>query len=105
MRAVCGRERENTFEWDHMSGLMQYSPSDLVVSLVLRWRMWQSQFSVLGKVFPIILPDSLTEVSLNVTLAELAEHMLGLSLQRVQEVSQYGDWQGRRWAKSQPPLG
>lgn len=50
--------------------------------------MWQSHLSILGKVFPIILPDSLTDISLNITLKELAEQMLLSSLQRVQEVSQ-----------------
>ena len=48
--------------------------------------MWQGQLSVLGKVFPILLPDHLTDVSLNVPLTELAEHMLVCSLQRVREV-------------------
>ena len=51
--------------------------------------MWQTQLGVMGKVFPIILPDNLTDVSLNVTLPELAGHMLGCSLQRVREVSQF----------------
>ncbi len=48
--------------------------------------MWHSQLSVVGKVFPIILPDHLTDVSLSIPLTELAEHMLVCSLQRVQEV-------------------
>ena len=48
--------------------------------------MWQSHLSIIGKVFPIILPDSLTDVSRRVTLHDLAEQMLMCSLQRVQEV-------------------
>ena len=51
--------------------------------------MWQSQLSVVGKVFPIILPDGLTDVSLNIPLTELAENMLVCSMQRVQEVRPY----------------
>lgn len=51
--------------------------------------MWQSQLSVMGKVFPIILPEGLTDTSLNVTLPELAEQMLLCSLERVQEVCQF----------------
>ena len=48
--------------------------------------MWQNQLSIIGKVFPIILPDSLTDVSCEVTLHDLAEQMLVASVQRVQEV-------------------
>ena len=51
--------------------------------------MWQSQLSVMGKVFPIILPEGLIDTSLNVMLPELAEQMLLCSLQRVQEVCQF----------------
>ena len=51
-----------------------------------RWRVWQSQLSSLGKVYPIILPDSLTDPTQGVSLTELAEQMVITSLGRVREV-------------------
>ena len=51
-----------------------------------RWRVWQSQLSSLGKVYPIILPDSLTDPTQGISLTELAEQMVITSLGRVREV-------------------
>ena len=64
----------------------EWEAKAIISYYIYRWRMWQSQLSVVGKVFPIILPDTLTDVSLNIPLTEMAEHMLVCSLQRIQEV-------------------
>ena len=51
-----------------------------------RWRLWHSQLSSLGKVYPIALPDHLTNPCQVLSLQVLVEEMMLLSLARVQEV-------------------
>ena len=52
-----------------------------------RWRLWQSQLSSFGKVFPIIVPEGVLDPAHATPISELAQHMLGSSLARVQEVN------------------
>ena len=53
-----------------------------------RWRLWQSQLSSIGKVYPVIMPDVLSEPGRATckSLPEFSEAMLTLSLARVREV-------------------
>ena len=75
---------------------VRFEPSPIFISLPYsstgvggrRWRLWQSQLSSLGKVYPVILPDSLTDPGHGVGLSELAEQMVITSLGRVHEVKE-----------------
>ena len=49
--------------------------------------MWQSQLSSVGKVYPVIMPEVLSEPGKSRSLVEFTEAMLTLSLARVKEVS------------------
>ncbi len=48
--------------------------------------MFQTQLGIYGKVYPVILPDRLTELSAGLSLEEAAEVMVTASIARVQEV-------------------
>jgi hypothetical protein len=48
--------------------------------------MWQSQLGSIGKVYPIILPEGLSDPGQCTPLKEVAEQMFTSSLTRVQEV-------------------
>ena len=73
---------------------MKFDPAPIFVSLPYsttglggrRWRMWHNQLGAIGRVYPIILPDSLTDMSKNTSLSDSAEQMLLSSLSRVHEV-------------------
>ena len=73
---------------------MKFEPAPIFVNLPYattglggrRWRMWQSQLGSIGKVYPIILPEGLSEPGQCTTLKEVAEQMFTSSLARVQEV-------------------
>ena len=51
-----------------------------------RWRLWQSQLSSIGKVYPVIMPEALSEPGRAKGLVEFIEIMMTLSLARVKEV-------------------
>jgi hypothetical protein len=51
-----------------------------------RWRLWQSQLSSVGKVYPVIVPEALSEPGSAWSLAEFSEAVLTLSLARVKEL-------------------
>lgn len=51
-----------------------------------RWRLWQSQLSSIGKVYPVIMPEVLSEPGHACSLVEFTEITLALSLTRVKEV-------------------
>eukprot|EP00731_Ephydatia_muelleri_P036411 Em0251g1a len=56
-----------------------------------RWRLWHSQLSSIGKVYPVILPEHLTNPCQALNLQVLVEEMVTVSLTRVQELKQqYG---------------
>ena len=63
-----------------------------------RWRLWQSQISSIGKVYPVIMPEILSEPGRAKTLVEFSEVMLTLSLARVKEVKCWSSltqlWEG-----------
>ena len=73
---------------------MKFEPAPIFVNLPYattglggrRWRMWQSQLGSIGKVYPIILPEGLSDPGQCTSLKEVAEQMFTSSLTRVQEV-------------------
>ena len=73
---------------------MKFEPAPIFVNLPYattglggrRWRMWQSQLGAIGKVYPIILPEGISELGQCASLREVAEQMFSSSLARVQEV-------------------
>lgn len=77
---------------------MKFEPAPIFVNLPYattglggrRWRMWQSQLGSIGKVYPIILPEGLSDPGQCTSLKEVAEQMFTSSLTRVQEVRREG---------------
>lgn len=73
---------------------VRFEPSPLFITLPYssrglggrRWRLWQSQLSSLGKVYPIMLPEWLTNPAQGVLIDDLAREMVGVALARVQEL-------------------
>eukprot|EP00731_Ephydatia_muelleri_P036773 Em0324g1a len=59
-----------------------------------RWRLWHSQLSSIGKVYPVILPEHLTNPCQALNLQVLVEEMVTVSLTRVQEDMGVGGWAG-----------
>lgn len=93
---------------------MKFDPAPIFVNLPYattglggrRWRMWQSQLGSIGKVYPIILPEGLSDLGQCTSLKEVAEQMFTSSLTRVQEVRRGereeeggGGWEGGKEIK------